>query len=113
MFVSRFYEQLSLWPPLDLRRRLPSTWVHVRTPANCVVVVPGHREAYKTFERALHVSLEDPRFGIGMSREAFEEPFKGSIGSGANRTAMYVSSPPTTRVLQIDLCLVLNCMRQH
>ncbi|CAM9590755.1 unnamed protein product, partial [Laminaria digitata] len=48
-------------------------------------------EAYKTFERALHVSLEDPRFGIGMSREAFEEPFKGSIGSGANRTAMYGS----------------------
>ena len=75
----------------------------VRTPADCVVVVPDRREAYKTFERALHASLEDPRFGIGMSREAFEEPFKGSIGSGANRTAMYVSSLPTTRVRSIEL----------
>ena len=64
--------------------------------------MPGHREAYKTFERALHVSLEDPRFGIGMSREAFEEPFKGSIGSGANRTAMYVSSPLTTCVRSME-----------
>ncbi|CAN0039041.1 unnamed protein product [Pylaiella littoralis] len=48
-------------------------------------------QSYKTFERALKMSLEDPRFGIGQTREEFEEPFKGSIGSGANRTAMYGS----------------------
>lgn len=46
------------------------------------------RLAYKTFERALQLSLEDPRFGIEKTREMFEEPFKGSIGSGANRKAM-------------------------
>ncbi|CAM9638644.1 unnamed protein product, partial [Hapterophycus canaliculatus] len=48
-------------------------------------------QAYKTFERALKTSLEDPRYGIGKTREEFEDPFKGSIGSGSNRTAMYGS----------------------
>lgn len=48
------------------------------------------RVAYKTFEKALQLSLEDPRFGIAKTREMFEEPFKGSIGSGANRKAMWV-----------------------
>lgn len=43
---------------------------------------------FKTFERALKTSLEDPRFGIGKTRKQFEEPFKGSIGSGAHRKAM-------------------------
>ncbi|CAM9408873.1 unnamed protein product [Ectocarpus sp. 4 AP-2014] len=52
---------------------------------------PEQEQAYKTFERALNVSLEDPRFGIGKTREEFEDPFKGSIGSGSNRTAMYGS----------------------
>ncbi|CAM9598367.1 unnamed protein product, partial [Sphacelaria rigidula] len=37
------------------------------------------------------MSFEDKRFGIGQNREEFEDPFKGSIGTGANRTAMYGS----------------------
>lgn len=46
------------------------------------------RLAFKAFEKALCTSFEDPRFGIGRTREDFETPFKGSIGTGANRTAM-------------------------
>lgn len=53
-----------------------------------VVVCQPDRQAFKAFERALLTSLEDPKYGIGSTRELFEHQFKGSIGSGASRTAM-------------------------